>query len=115
MPLIFSRFPLVFAAEGGGAGWVFGVYILGLFLLYYWVLHRPQKQQERRRREMLDALKKNDKVVTTGGIFGTVVSIDASGERVVLRIDDEKGVRVTFGRSSVARVLDPTAEKSAEA
>ena len=39
----------------------------------------PQQQQEKKRRAMIDALKKNDKVVTAGGIFGTVVSVDPTG------------------------------------
>ena len=38
---------------------------------------------------MIDAMKKNDKVVTTGGIYGTVISVDPTADRVVLRIDDE--------------------------
>jgi preprotein translocase subunit YajC len=52
--------------------------------------------------------------VTTGGIYGTVTSVDAATDRVVLRIDDEKGVKVSFTKSSVARVIEAGAEKPAE-
>jgi preprotein translocase subunit YajC len=74
---------------------------------------RPQRQQEQKRKAMIDAVKKNDKVITSGGIYGTVTSVDAGSDRVVLRIDDEKGVKVTLARSSVARVLESSEEKPA--
>jgi preprotein translocase subunit YajC len=90
------------------------LYLAGFVLIFYFLLLRPQRQQEQKRRAMIDALKKNDKVLTTGGIYGTVTSVDAASDRVVLRIDDEKGVKVAFSRSSVARVLEPAAEKPAE-
>ena len=53
---------------------------------------------------MLDTIKKNDKVLTTGGMYATVVSIDATHDKVVLRVDDERGVKLAFTRASVARV-----------
>ncbi len=99
--------------DGGGAA-LLPLYILGFVAITYFLLLRPQRQQEQKRRAMIDALKKNDKVLTTGGIYGTVTSVDPASDRVVLRIDDEKGVRVTFSRSSVARVVEPSAEKPAE-
>ena len=60
---------------------------------------------------MIDALKKNDKVLTSAGIYATVVSVDNDHDRVVLRVDDEKGVKVSFSKSSVVRVLEATSEK----
>ena len=60
---------------------------------------------------MIDALKKNDKVLTAGGIYGTVVSVDPAGDKLVLRIDDDKGVKLTMSRSSVVRVLEASSEK----
>ncbi|GIW88867.1 MAG: hypothetical protein KatS3mg108_3191 [Isosphaeraceae bacterium] len=97
------------------------IQFLPILLLFYFLMIRPQQQQEKRRRAMLEALKKNDRVVTSGGIYGTVVSIDADHDRAVLRVDDEKGVRLTISRSSIVRVLGdpervadkPIAEKSA--
>ncbi len=90
------------------------LYVLGFVAITYFLLLRPQRQQEQKRRAMIDALKKNDKVVTTGGIYGTVTSVDAASDRVVLRIDDEKGVKVAFTRSSVARVIEPSGDKAAQ-
>jgi preprotein translocase subunit YajC len=59
---------------------------------------------------MIEALKRNDRVLTAAGIYGTVLTIDPKGERVTLRVDDEKGIKMTFSKSSIVRV-----EKTAEA
>jgi preprotein translocase subunit YajC len=104
---------LVFAQEGGNTSW-FLPYIIVPIVIVYLMIIRPQKNQDQKRRAMLDAMKKNDKVLTNGGIYGTVISVDASQDRVVLRIDDEKGVRATFAKSSVARVIEATPDKSTE-
>ena len=63
---------------------------------------------------MLETLKKNDKVLTTGGIYATVVSIDATHDKVILRVDDERGVKLAFTRASIARVIDSSSEKGSE-
>ena len=86
-----------------------------LILLFYLLAIRPQQQQERKRRQTVDALKKNDKVLTTAGIYGTVVSVDPSADKVVVRVDDEKQVRFTFSKASIVRVVEPQTEKAADA
>jgi preprotein translocase subunit YajC len=104
----------LFAQQDGSGATMLPIYLLGFAVIFYLLLLRPQRQQDQKRRAMIDALKKNDKVVTTGGIYGTVTSVDAVSDRIVLRIDDEKGVKVAFTRSSVARVIEASAEKPAE-
>jgi len=107
---------VVLFGQDGGSGNVLSmfIYLLPIPFLFYFLIVRPQQQQEKTRRTMIDALKKNDKVLTSGGIYGTVVSVDANNDRVVLRVDDERGLRLTFTKSSVARVLEASPEKSAE-
>ena len=80
----------------------FGPLVLLAFFIFFWMPMRNQK----RRGQMIDALKKNDRVLTESGIFGTVVSIDEKANRIVLRLDDEKGAKATFRRSSVVGVVD---------
>jgi preprotein translocase subunit YajC len=103
----------LFAQQDGGSPAIL-IWMLALLPAFYLLVMRPNRQQEQKRRAMIDALKKNDKVVTTGGIYGTVTSVDTASDRVVLRIDDEKGIKVVFTRASVARVIEPSAEKPAE-
>jgi preprotein translocase subunit YajC len=113
MSALLFELPLVFAQEGGSTSW-FLPYIIVPIVIVYLMIIRPQKTQDQKRRAMLDAMKKNDKVLTNGGIYGTVISVDANQDRVVLRIDDEKGVKVAFTKSSVARVIEATPDKSTE-
>jgi preprotein translocase subunit YajC len=113
MPPFLVNVPSVFAQEGFGNTWL-PIYLVGFFLLIYFMILRPQKQQDQKRRAMIDAMKKNDKVLTSGGIYGTVISVDPSQDRVVLRVDDEKGIKIAFARSSVARVIEAKPEKETE-
>ncbi len=58
-------------------------------------------------------MKKNDKVITTAGIYGTVVSMDTDHDRVVLRVDDDRGVKLTFSRVSILKVVETSQSRSA--
>jgi preprotein translocase subunit YajC len=115
MPGLADELGLLFAQDVGGASNYSGLLILlPIPFLFYFLIWLPQQQQEKKRRAMIDGLKKNDKVVTAGGIYGTVVSVDLTGDKLVLRIDDDKGVKLTTTRSSVVRVLDSGSEKGAD-
>ncbi len=88
--------------------------LIFVFIFVYFFLIRPQKREQDEKQKMLDALKKNDRVVTTGGMHGTVVNI--KDDEVVLRIDDQAKVKVRFLKSAIARVLaDPAAPQTEEA
>jgi preprotein translocase subunit YajC len=107
--------PIVFAQDAnGGSFWSTFILLAPIVPLFYFLFIRPQQQAEQKRRSMLDTLKKNDKVLTTGGIYATVVSIDATHDKVILRVDDERGVKLAFTRASIARVIDSSSEKAAE-
>jgi preprotein translocase subunit YajC len=117
---LFSGLPILFAqAPNAGAKQEVSPLIqyaplLPIPIIFYFLLLRPQQQQERKRREMISKLKKNDKVLTTSGMYGTVMSVDDEGDRVVLRLDDDGKVKITFTRSSIVRVLGDTPPKSVE-
>lgn len=115
MIALFADFPLVFAQDAAsGNFWSTVVLLLPIFPLFYFLFIMPQQQQEKKRRAMIDSLKKNDKVLTTGGIYGTVISVDAKNDKVVLRVDDERGVKLAFTKASVGRVLEASADKPAD-
>jgi preprotein translocase subunit YajC len=116
MIALFADLPLVFAQEGpNGNFWQLIVPFLPIIPLFYFLFIMPQQQQEKKRRAMIDSLKKNDKVLTTGGIYGTVMSVDAKADKVVLRVDDERGVKLAITKASVGRVIESSSEKAAEA
>ena len=73
-----------------------------IFLILYLLLIRPQQQRQKKTEQMIKALKKGDRVVTSGGIIGTVIGVDDT--KAVLRIADD--VKVEFSKSSVVQVLE---------
>ena len=107
--------PIVFAQDSnGGSFWSMFIYLAPMVPIFYFMFIRPQQQAEQKRRSMIDTLKKNDKVLTTGGMYATVVSVDAGQDKVVLRVDDDRGVKLAFTRASIARVIDASSEKATE-
>ena len=76
----------------------------GIFLIFWFLLIRPQRKQEKERKEMLKQLKKNDKVVTIGGIHGVVTNVREKD--VTLKIDESRDVRVRFSRSAISQVVE---------
>lgn len=62
--------------------------------IFYFMLYRPQKQEQQKRQRMLDSLKKGDKVVTVGGMFGVITAI--SEKKVTLKLAED--VEVDFAR-----------------
>jgi preprotein translocase subunit YajC len=81
----------------------FLVLLLAMFGFMYFLLVRPQRQQQRRHADLLSSLKPGDEVVTAGGIYGEVVQLDA--ERVMLEIDED--VRIAVARRAIASVVPP--------
>ena len=101
------------AAPAGGANaqdpppWMSFAPILFIGILFYFMLLRPQAREQKRRQELLNALKKNDKVITTGGIVGTVADLSEDGRFVTLKVDDS--TRIKFLRSAIHGPLDDKA------
>jgi len=93
------------SGEGGsgGAGMHFMTMMIIIFAIMYFLIIRPQKKKEQERQRMLDEVKKNDRVVTIGGMHGQVMSV--RGDEVIIRIDQSKDVRVKFNKSAVSRII----------
>ncbi|HLJ10031.1 MAG TPA: preprotein translocase subunit YajC [Planctomycetaceae bacterium] len=100
--------------KGGDSNlWAFAPFIL-IAIIFYFLMLRPQRKEQAKRESMLSAMKKNDKVVTIGGIIGSVANISADGQEVTLKVDDN--TRIKFLRSSIQRIVstESDAEKPAE-
>ena len=84
-----------------------------IFVVFYFLLIRPQQRKAKDHKTMLDALRRGDRVVTGGGIIGTVARVE-NPEEVTVDIAD--GVRVRVLRSTISNVLakpDPAAAREA--
>lgn len=82
-------------------------------VLFFFMIIRPQQREQRNREALLKALKKNDRVLTNGGLFGTVTNVRPDSNEVTLRIDDKNDVKILMQLSAVARVL--TSDEAGEA
>ena len=75
--------------------------ILLMVVILYFLLWRPQKKQQKERASLLGSLKKGQKIVTIGGIYGEIVELD--DEKVKVQVSEK--VELTFARTAVANVL----------
>jgi len=86
------------------------LFFAAIFAIFYFLLIRPQQRQKRDREQMLSAIKKGDRIVTTGGLHGTVTGL--SEHTVTVRVADQ--VKLEFDRSAVGRIMvESSAEKDA--
>jgi preprotein translocase subunit YajC len=95
-------FNWAYAAQGGGAEaspmWTFVVPMIFMVAIFYFLLIRPQQKKAKEHKQLLDNLKRGDRVLTAGGLIGEITSI--SEQTVTMEIADK--VRVDVGRAYVA-------------
>lgn len=84
--------------------------LLLVAVLFFFLMFLPERKKQKQRQKMLEALKKGDRVMTSSGIYGTVVS--TTPEIVVLQVADN--VRLRFSRAAVQTVVESEKEPTAE-
>jgi len=112
MPPAASAFAAVLLAQAGPAAppdflrtLVSTLPIALVVLAAYLIVFRPEREKLRRQQELLAGLKKNDRVITSSGIHGTVANVEREADRVTLRVDEAANVKITVTLSSIATVL----------
>ncbi len=110
MSLISPAYAQLFGGGGGGgAGGGFDLVQLAplalIFVVFYFLIIRPQQKKQKEHRTMIEALRRGDKVVTSGGIIGTVAKV--LNEREV-SLEIAENVRVRAMRSMIAEVMART-------
>lgn len=83
----------------------------GLLALFYVMVLLPEKRRKQEAAKKLEQLKKNQRVVTIGGIHGVIVSAPADADTVVIRTDESSGQRLKINRSAISTVVDDEKEK----
>ena len=73
-----------------------------IFVLFYFMIIMPQRKRQKAVEEMLNNLKMGDRVVTTGGVYGTIVSLREDKRTVQLKISENPVVRIEIARNSIA-------------
>lgn len=99
-------------ADQQGGIWTMLLPLILMFVIFYFLLIRPQQKRNKIRNQMLSALKKGDKIVTIGGVHGTIDQI--TDDIVVLKVNES--TKITFDRSAVNNVVSsPNTEEKSEA
>lgn len=106
-----ADFAYAAAQPPGGAGsssvLIQILFFAGIFAIFYFLLIRPQQKQRKERDRMMSTLKRGDRVVTTGGLHGTIVGL---GEQtIVLKVADQ--VKLEVDRQAVGRIVSGQGEK----
>ena len=102
---------LILLAQEKPQGGLFSMLLGPLFpfivigILFYLLLIRPERRKKAEMSQMLDALQKNDRVVTIGGIYGVVVNAQKGSEDVTIRVDESSNTKLRVLRSAVSRVV----------
>jgi len=88
---------------GDGGGSLMSTLIMfgAIFLIFYFMIIRPQQKRAKEREKMLSAMDKGDKVVTSGGLHGTIAGLD--DKTVLLQVADN--VKMKFERSAIASII----------
>lgn len=94
------------AAGGGGLG-AMGQFLplILIFVVFYFLLIRPQQKKQKAHREMLAALHRGDRIVTAGGLVGTITKVNSDTE---LTVEISDGVRVRVMRGMISDVMAKT-------
>jgi preprotein translocase subunit YajC len=93
------------AAGGDGSGFQALLPLVLIFVVFYFLLIRPQQKKMKRHKEMLGAVRRGDKVVTGGGIIGIVTRVVDDNE---LSVEIAKGVRVKVQRGTISGIIAKT-------
>ncbi|HWF38221.1 MAG TPA: preprotein translocase subunit YajC [Candidatus Acidoferrales bacterium] len=99
---------LLLMAQVGGGGIMAFLPLLAIMAIFYVLLILPQQRRQKKTQEMVNALKNGDKVITTGGLYGTIVGIE--NDAIQLRIADQVKVKVL--RSAVTGLQPDGKEES---
>ena len=107
---------ILFAQEkdkAEGPGLLSGVMpIILIVIVFYFLIILPGRKEKQQRKSMMGALKKNDKIITNGGIIGVVVNLKEGADEVTIKSEDTK---LLILRSSIARIIsEPEKEASAQ-
>jgi preprotein translocase subunit YajC len=111
---LFSGLALLQAGGTGGnatGSMVSTLVTFGLvFVIFYFLIIRPQNKKQKETKRMIEAVKKGDKVITAGGLHAVVYAVKDT--TIVLKVDETK---MEFSKSAISAVVDPKAEEKIEA
>jgi preprotein translocase subunit YajC len=102
------------APPPGGSIIQFLTPLLIIGAVFYLLLIRPEKKRAAEHQALLESLKKNDRVITNGGIYGVVANVQRDADRVTLKVDETNNTKIDVTFGSIAKILsdDSAGDKS---
>ena len=101
---------LILASESSSASMVSSIVMfVAIIAIFYFLIYRPQKKRDKEAKAMIAAMKKGDRVVTIGGIHGTIITV--KDKTVVVKVDDS--ARIEFSKEAISSVVSKDAVKQA--
>jgi preprotein translocase subunit YajC len=96
---------VLFADAGDGNLMFFLIMLPALLILMWFIMVNPQRRQEERLRKMINSLEKNDRVMTVGGLIGTVHIIDKEQNEITLKVDEANNTKIRFHLTAVSTIF----------
>jgi len=91
------------STAAGGQGWSFFVPIIGMFVIFWFLIIRPQMRQQKEHRNKINAMKRGDQVVTGGGFVGKVTKVDDT----YVEVEIAQGVKVKAVKQTITDLIAP--------
>lgn len=98
------------AGGEGAAGFTGFIPLILMFVIFYFLLIRPQQKRTKEHRQMISTLKKGDRIITSGGIHGRITGMDDT----TLTVEIADKVRVKVARSNVSALAQPASQNQTE-
>ena len=99
-------------AGGGGGGIGLWPAVIASLVDMYLIMIRPERKREKDLQQKLESLKKNDRVVTIGGVYGVVTNVRREVDEVTLKIDEDTNTKLRVTLRSMARVIEPASDEA---
>jgi preprotein translocase subunit YajC len=96
-------------AAGPGLGSMLPVFVM-IGVLFYVMVLLPQRREQKQRKSLLDELKKNDHVITAGGIHGTVTNVRRDADEVTIKVDESTNTKLRVSLGSISRVVSDVSD-----
>ncbi len=90
-------------AAGGASQWGILIVMPLIILVFYFLVMRPQNKKQKEAKKMLESLRKGDRIVTIGGLRGTVLSV--KDDAVILLVDEKTNTKLEYSKNAVSAVL----------
>jgi preprotein translocase subunit YajC len=100
--LIGGCYPTEAPAEGGGGfDWTIIIFLVLIFAVFYFLMIRPQRRRQKEQKQLMEELRRGDRVITAGGIYGVIESV--SEDSVVIKVESGATMRVAKGSVALKR------------